>query len=153
MHRRPMLPGSGEKRFDGEANLRHRLRSRQSGVNRLESLGTGRVSLDQGVVIGKREVKGRAFAVFRFNPHTPAVRFNDPFADRQPDACARIFAPAVEAPKHLEDPFSVLGFDPDTIIANAKDPLLIFLLSTDMDLRSRTGELDRIRKQVLKNLS
>src|SRR5205823_239408 len=136
-----------------KANLRHGLGGSQSGVNRLESLGTGRISLDQCVVIRKREVKCRAFAVFRFNPHTPAVRFNDPFADRQPNACARIFARAVETPKHLEDAFSVLGFDPDTIIANAKDPLLTFPLSTDMDLRGSAGELDRIRKQVLKNLS
>src|SRR5439155_8989474 len=69
-----------------KANLRHGLGGSQSGVNRLESLGTGRISLDQCVVIRKREVKCRAFAVFRLNQNRPAVRLINPFPVSKPIA-------------------------------------------------------------------
>ena len=36
------------------------------------------------------EVKGSAFALFRFYPDAASVPFDNPFTNRQPDAGARI---------------------------------------------------------------
>ena len=51
----------------------------------------------------------------RFDPNSTAVRFDDPLADGEADACSRIGIP-VEPLKDTEDLFRVFRWDAEAII-------------------------------------
>src|SRR5207245_1317750 len=78
------------------------------------------------------------------------------FTDCQADAGARILLAGVEALEDHENPFKVLWFDPDAVVADTKHPFgrrrLIVALRRDGDSGRVAAELGRVADQVLKQL-
>src|SRR5262249_5648986 len=96
---------------------------------------TSRMSIALGLMSGimvcslcrDGEKEGRALPGLRLDPDPSAVALHDPLADGQADSGSRIVGPAVEALKDQEDAASVLRLDPDTVVANGKQPLAALL--------------------------
>ena len=87
------------------------------------------------------------------HPNPSTVAIDDPLADGQPDARARILLAAVQALKDQEDAILVLCVDADAVVADGKVPQVAFTLGVDVDFwRRRAAKLQGVADQVLKNL-
>src|SRR5712691_8957668 len=88
----------------------------------------------------------------RLDPHTPAVPLDDLFADGQPDTCARIFLPSMQALEDVKDALGMPRLESNSVIAHGKAPLLSVLFGGDVDAGALTAaELDGIAEQVLQH--
>src|SRR6185503_8768570 len=65
----------------------------------------------------QREQEPPAFGVARVQPDPPAKVLDDLPGHGHPDAGARVGGPLVQALEDHEDPFGVVGLDPDTVVA------------------------------------
>src|SRR6185295_19960048 len=79
--------------------------------------------------------------------------FNNLFAYRQTDAGSGIFFSTVQSLKNDKDSLGILWVQPDTIVADRKQPFTGLALSRHVNpWRFLTVELDGIADQVLKEL-
>src|SRR5882762_2709627 len=98
-------------------------------------------------------MKRRPFSFLRLDPDSPAMPFDDLFADGKPDAGSGILVSSVQSLENDKDPVEILLGNADSIIAHRKMPATRLLLDTNADLdRTFTAELDRIGNKVLKEL-
>src|SRR6185503_2655446 len=97
----------------------------------------------------------RASAVgVAFDPDPPTMTLDDPLADGEADAAARVFVPAVQPLEYGEDPGGVFGLDPDSVVRDREDPVSLVTGRRYVDSRHGAGgdELDRVRDEVLEQL-
>jgi hypothetical protein len=62
------------------------------------------------------KVKYRALFRLGFNPDSPTLLLENPFADSQPDTCPFILLAAMQTLKDLEDPVEVFGIDANAVV-------------------------------------
>src|SRR5512139_401963 len=100
------------------------------------------------------EIKGCAFADFRFHPDISPVSFNDFFADGKPDAGARIFCLGMESLEHDKDAVKKIPLYAYTIVTHRKYPFVALVSGPYVDAGLHvTAKLDSIADKVLKNLA
>jgi hypothetical protein len=82
------------------------------------------------------------------------VAFDDFLGDRQADPAALVFAPAVQALKHLEDALRILLLDADPVVRDREYHLAVLGDRVDPDVRRPVlgMELERIAEEVLQHL-
>jgi len=80
------------------------------------------------------------------------MAFHDFFADRQADSGAGKLFPAVQALKHNENLFEVLGVDSQPVIEDGKNPLVVAIFSCGyVDAREfRAAVFDGVADNILK---
>src|SRR6201986_3248932 len=71
---------------------------------------------------GQGEQEPGAFGVAAVHPYPPAKVLDDLPGHGQPDAGARVGGPLVQALEDHEDPFGVVGLDPDAVVAEREQP-------------------------------
>ena len=82
------------------------------------------------------------------------MSLDDPLADREPDAGSLVLLAVMETLEHLEDPFAVLGRDPDAVVGNEELPAARCLTAADGHVRGfAVLELDPVGDEVLENLA
>src|SRR6476620_5693047 len=76
----------------------------------------------------KSNIKRSAFVNLTFCPDK-AVVIRDHFTgNRKTDAGAIVFGPTMKALKHLEDAFSILGFESDSIVSDLYKMIVFFFV-------------------------
>src|SRR5688572_6421855 len=66
----------------------------------------------------QQHLEGGAFPLAAFCPDHAAMVFHYFSYDRQPYAGALVFGIAMQACKHIEDPFGILGVEADAVVAH-----------------------------------
>src|SRR5207245_11000974 len=81
-----------------------------------------------------------------------AVILRDLPCNGQADAGTRVGGPLVQALEYHEDPFGVLGLDPDAVVAEGEQPERLVPGAGDHDTRRlAAAELQRVAEQVLED--
>src|ERR1035437_3423057 len=103
--------------------------------------------------IRQGEPEGAATPDRRFDPYAAPVALDDPLADREPDAAARIFLPRMQPPEYHKDVVAVFRRDADAMVANVQMPFFLLAFDAEFDLGwPIAAELDRVADQVLVEL-
>ena len=88
------------------------------------------------------------------DPDAAVVALDDPLADRQADAAARVLVAAVQALEDAEDALGVARVDPDAVVGHPEQPGVALALGGHLDARRVFGpELDPVADQVLEQLA
>jgi hypothetical protein len=100
------------------------------------------------------EPEGRSFIDFRLGPDAATMLANDELHRGQADPRAFEILVPVQALKDAKEFVFVLHVETHAIVTNEEDSLSLLLKISDLNngALARTGELERIGNQVLKNL-
>src|ERR1017187_8102088 len=95
-----------------------------------------------------------SLAGLRFDPDAPAVLFDDPFTNGQPDAgTGNVFA--MQSLEDAEDAFAVLRIDADAVVAHLNQPVVRTANCRNMNFRRHAGPgvFDPVADEVLEQLN
>jgi len=100
----------------------------------------------------QREIKGASRVHFAFQPNFTVVGVDDMLANRKPQPGTAAGTSAVGFVKTLKDPILILLRDPDAVITDFENDLVIFPGSSQVDVPSVGRKFYGIMDQIDKDL-
>src|SRR5690606_21019861 len=89
----------------------------------------------------------------RLQPHVATVELDQAAGDRQAESDAPMLRPEAAAFKALEDPVLQVPRNPDPPILDREHDAAVLAPAGDLDGIARPGESDRVREQIVNDLT